>query len=261
VARGREYTDPDGWLSVAGLFFLGPGSNAIGSGAGATVALPSPAPAQAGEIDLREGRVFARAAPGVALTLNGRPFAGEVELRPATGDRLADRLGVGRLVLHVHRSGARLAIRLRDPDSALRRRFTGLAWFPVDRRWCVQARFEPHPAPLPVSIVNTVGDVVPLESPGRARFTIDGRTMTLLAVTSEGRLWFILTDRTAGTATYKIRYLYAEVPRDGRLTLDLNRIHNPPCAVNPHTTCPLPPKENQLDLPIAAGERLAPAPR
>jgi len=256
VVRATEYTADDGWLSVAGLFFLEPGVNAMGSAAGATVVLPSWAPDRAGYLELRDGRVLAHLADGVDATINGAPAERVTELRPASAHRPADRLGLGRLVLHVHRSGERLAIRLRDPDSVLRRTFRGLAWYPIDARACVAARFVPHQAPVGVSIANTVGDVIKLESPGTVSFALDGRPVSLTAVTSEGKLWFILSDATAGKTTYKIRYLYAEMPKDGRMMLDLNRVHNPPCAVNPHTTCPLPPKENRLTVPIAAGERL-----
>ncbi|HEX9426790.1 MAG TPA: DUF1684 domain-containing protein, partial [Candidatus Polarisedimenticolia bacterium] len=30
---------------------------------------------------------------------------------------------------------------------------------------------------------------------------------------------------------------------------------NPPCAFTPYATCPLPPKQNILAIPIDAGER------
>jgi uncharacterized protein (DUF1684 family) len=69
-------------------------------------------------------------------------------------------------------------------------------------------------------------------------------------------LWLVFTDRTADTLTYKIRFLYTDAPdADGRVVLDFNRAYNAPCAYNPHTTCPLPPRQNRLDVAIPAGER------
>ncbi|MDP7478983.1 MAG: DUF1684 domain-containing protein [Vicinamibacterales bacterium] len=38
-------------------------------------------------------------------------------------------------------------------------------------------------------------------------------------------------------------------------SVDFNLAYNPPCAFNPHTTCPLPPPDNRLDVRIEAGER------
>jgi uncharacterized protein len=41
---------------------------------------------------------------------------------------------------------------------------------------------------------------------------------------------------------------------EGRVRLDFNRAINPPCAYTDFSTCPLPPPENRLRLPIHAGE-------
>ena len=37
--------------------------------------------------------------------------------------------------------------------------------------------------------------------------------------------------------------------------LDFNRAENPPCYFTQFATCPLPPKENKLDIEILAGEQ------
>jgi hypothetical protein len=36
--------------------------------------------------------------------------------------------------------------------------------------------------------------------------------------------------------------------------LDFNKAYNPPCAFTDVATCPLPPKQNQLQVRIEAGE-------
>ena len=64
----------------------------------------------------------------------------------------------------VHNSGERLAIRLRDLDSPIRKEFTTLAWFPVDPDYRVTAKFVPHPEPKPVEILNMLGDIERYES-------------------------------------------------------------------------------------------------
>jgi hypothetical protein len=45
------------------------------------------------------------------------------------------------------------------------------------------------------------------------------------------------------------------MPKDGELTVDFNKAYNPPCAFNDYSTCPLPPAQNRLDLPVRAGEK------
>ncbi|MCL2877903.1 MAG: DUF1684 domain-containing protein, partial [Acidobacteria bacterium] len=37
--------------------------------------------------------------------------------------------------------------------------------------------------------------------------------------------------------------------------LDFNRAYNPYCTYNPEYSCPSPPKENTLPVPIRAGEK------
>lgn len=255
--RQEELTGADGWLAVAGLFLLDEGASGMGSDLRHPIVLPAAAPPTAGRIVLEGGRVVAELAPGVQARVNETPASGRVELRPADGERAEDRLRLGRLVLHVHRSGARLAIRLRDPESPLYRTFPGLAWWPIDARWCVRGRFVPHDWPRRIPMATTVGDIVELESPGTVMVDVAGLSLRLLAVNRDGSLWFILSDASANRTSYKVRYLYAGLPdAAGRVLLDFNRIHSPPCVYNPHTTCPLPPPENRLRVPIDAGERL-----
>lgn len=44
-------------------------------------------------------------------------------------------------------------------------------------------------------------------------------------------------------------------PREGRVVIDFNKAHNPPCAFTPYATCPLPPESNRLTVRIEAGEK------
>ena len=60
-------------------------------------------------------------------------------------------------------------------------------------------------------------------------------------------LFFIFRDLTSAKETYGAgRFLYSDLPKDGKIVLDFNRAYNPPCAFTPYATCPLPPKENHL---------------
>jgi uncharacterized protein (DUF1684 family) len=49
--------------------------------------------------------------------------------------------------------------------------------------------------------------------------------------------------------------MYVPLPADGEVPLDFNLAYNPPCACNEFATCPLPPRQNRLQLRIDAGER------
>ena len=66
-------------------------------------------------------------------------------------------------------------------------------------------------------------------------------------------LWFILRDQTSGQETYPAgRFLYADLPKAGKVVLDFNKSYNPPCAFTAFATCPLPPP-SELDAGSGRG--------
>jgi uncharacterized protein len=69
-------------------------------------------------------------------------------------------------------------------------------------------------------------------------------------------IWF--TDNTTGKETYGVgRYLdfEKEADPDHIYTIDFNRAYNPYCAYSSLYTCPIPRKEDHLDMSITAGEK------
>ena len=187
----------------------------------------------------------------VPALLNGAPIATPIALKGQ------DRLSYGTVTFHLHESGERIGIRIRDVNSELRRTFKGLRWFPVKDAWAIEARFVPYESPRQITVANVLGDYEKLTLPGDVVFQVNGQQVRLQAARAGSRLWFIFSDAGGGRETYKIRFLYADAPSpDGRVTLDFNRAYNPPCAYNPFTTCPVPPPQNRLSIAIRAGERI-----
>ncbi len=242
----------DGWLTVSALYFLREGDNSFGSSQRNDLVVPH-VPSEAGVFALHDGRVTVRAPDDGTLTVNGRQMQ-TAQLYPAE-QRVT--VAMGAVSLWVHLSGARLAIRVRDTEADIRRNFTKLDWFPVDERYRVRGRFTPHDEPVTVKTMNILGDIETYTSTGYVTLTVAGQEFRMLPVNSGQRLWFIMRDRTSGEDTYgAARFLYADAPDDDGWTIvDFNRAYNPPCAFNPHTTCPLPPPDNRLDVRIEAGER------
>ena len=74
---------------------------------------------------------------------------------------------------------------------------------------------------------------------------------------SRKRLFLLFRDATSGTESYGLgRFVYAPLPDErGRLTIDFNLAMLPGCAFTVFATCPIPPKENRLAIPVRAGER------
>jgi hypothetical protein len=241
------------WLTVAGLYWLRPGENTVGADAENDFVLPEgTAPGFVGSFLFEDGKVRFRARDAVKVAQNGKPVA-EAALEPGEKNALA----LGRLSMWVHASGPRLAIRLRDLDSPIRKEFTGLDWFEVDPSFRVVARFTAYREPKEVEILNMLGDIEKYRSPGFVDLELRGQPIRMEPVLNEqGGLWFIFKDATSGKLTYPAaRFLHTEAPKDGSVVVDFNKAYNPPCAFNPYTTCPMPPKENRLKVPIEAGEK------
>ena len=255
--REDELKGDNSWLTVAGLFFLNHGKNTFGSGPLNDIVLPADAPAEAGVLEFDGSKVTLRAM--TPLTVNGKP-ATTTELKPAGEGKPADLVTMGSLTLFVHKSGDRLAMRLRDTNSAIRRGFTGLRWFPAKVSYKVTGTFEPYAQPKAVRVPNILGDLEPYTAPGVVSFAINGEPQKVEvydAGSGENRRFFIVfRDLTSGKETYpSARFLYADRPNaKGEVVLDFNKAYNPPCAFNPFTTCPLPSEQNRLRVRIEAGE-------
>ncbi len=243
----------DGWLAVAGLFWLKEGENTAGSGAGSGLVLPASAPARLGVFTFSGGKTTFRAEPGVRATINGAVVAAAAMKSDAEGQ--PDVLVAGDLSMFVIKRGNRYAIRLRDKNSTMRREFTGRHWFPAEARYRVLAKWEPYVPVKTLPVPNILGETEKLPCPGVAVFRLGGKELRLEPVLEGDRLFFIFRDRTAGKKTYGAgRFLYAALAKDGTVELDFNKAYNPPCAFTPFATCPLPPKQNQLPVEIPAGE-------
>jgi uncharacterized protein len=110
-----------------------------------------------------------------------------------------------------------------------------------------------------------LGKVSEMKSPGKLVFTLGGETLSLDAVQespTDTRLFILFRDSTAGKETYGAgRFLYSDgLPKDGHVIIDFNKAYNPPCALTPFATCPLPPPQNRLRVRIEAGEKNLPDP-
>lgn len=256
--RDKELRAEDGWLTVAGLFWLKEGSNSFGTGKGMNIVLPDgSAPEQIGTLELVGGVVTLKVAGGVKVN-DARGNAVESYEMRFDGEDPPGPFRVGSLTLSVIKRGERYGLRVKDKNSQALREFKGLEWFPARESYRVVASFTPYDEPKEMMIANVLGDQLKMKSPGVLTFSLNGSTHTLLPVVEEGaeELFIIFRDQTAGKTTYGAgRFLYADLPKDGKVILDFNRAENPPCAFTPFATCPLPPRANFLRIAIPAGER------
>jgi uncharacterized protein len=230
---------PDGWLTLAGLFWLKPGANTIGSAASNDFVLPKTTPPHAGAFYLQGDKIS---------------FGGKIL---SYDEKHPDVREIGTVSFFVIQRAGRFAVRARDTASPVRRNFRGMRYFPINPALRFQAKLVPDVKKIP--ILNIVGQTEMEESPGWVEFTFDGRPYRLRPIyeeTASGRtLYFLFKDTTNKTRTYQAgRMLNTPLAVHGVVDLDFNRSYTPPCAFTPYATCPLPPKENRLPIAIEAGE-------
>ena len=245
----------DGWLTLVGLDWLDAGANPAGSAPDAKVQVPAPCPPHLGTFTLEGKKVSFQPAAGVAVSIAGKPFAGGALKTDENGE--PDVLDVAGMHIFAIVRGDRVGLRIKNPNAAARKNFTGIpAWDP-DAAWRVVARWEPTPgATIPVP--NILGQVEDAPAPGVAVFTIDGKEYRLRPIQEAGdtQLFFIFGDETNRKDSYGAgRFLYADAPADGHVVLDFNRALNPPCAFSHFATCPIPPQGNRLPIRVTAGEK------
>ncbi len=140
--------------------------------------------------------------------------------------------------------------------------FEGLRYYPADPKYRIKARLEPVQQQKLLTLPTTTGEEEKYIRYGYATFTLDGienKLLVLQPFDSQTELFVAFADATSGEETYGGgRYLNVEMPsRTGQKTLELdfNLAYNPYCAYNPAYSCPLPPKENVLAVPIKVGEK------
>ncbi len=258
--RIERLRDETGWLTLVGLHPLRVGTTAVGSAEEAGARLPAAAPARLGVITAdTAGFIFeADAGAHVFQIVEGDTAAvTRAEMAPdVPGPPTVLRSGA--LLLHVIVRGGRGFLRVKDRESDVRRGFTGIDRYPVDGRWRVTARLEPHEPPHGVMVPDVLGNLEESPSPGTLVFQLAGRECRLTPIGGPGEeLFIVFADATSGGETYGGgRFLSADPPRpDGAVVLDFNLATNPPCAFTPYATCPLPPPGNVLPVAVRAGER------
>jgi uncharacterized protein (DUF1684 family) len=70
-------------------------------------------------------------------------------------------------------------------------------------------------------------------------------------------LFLPLRDETSGQESYGGgRFLDLSIPDNDSIILDFNRLYNPYCVYSNRFSCPIPPKENTVQFPIIAGEKV-----
>ena len=151
-----------------------------------------------------------------------------------------------------------------DNQRKARKVFTGLVQYPPDDHYRVAATFERYTEFTKIKIINNIYGTRDYFKYGEMRFTIDGQPQRLTVLKEfldNKRLFIPFRDNTAGDTTYGAgRMLFADEPETEEFFLDFNRARNIPCAYSPGFNCPIPPRDNWMQVAVAAGEKIYPLP-
>ena len=142
--------------------------------------------------------------------------------------------------------------------------YKGLNYYPPNIKYRVIANLRPITEKKPVVLTTNDGKDQRYIEYAYAEFKLDGVNNKLLILEIidmgpfRGKLFLAFGDDTSAGETYGSgRYLdVIKTPGSSTIKLDFNLAYNPYCAYEESYTCPLPPRENILTIPIKAGEKV-----
>lgn len=256
--RNARLNQPDGWLTLTGLFWLEQGENSFGAASTNNLTFTgNDVPPMMGYLVLTGDSVSFQSIAGIQVAVNDIVVERVGLKSEATGN--PDMLSWGSLTWYIIERGDRIGVRLKDSAHPNYVNFKPTELFPINEKWRVPATLVPSDSTTMVEIINVLGDASPNPSPGKLYFEIDGQMHTLspLGEAGDANYFIIFGDASNGRSTYGAgRFLVIPaVDKNNQTIIDFNKAYNMPCVFSPYATCPLPPEENLLSVSIEAGER------
>jgi uncharacterized protein (DUF1684 family) len=254
--RLEDLKGKEGYLNLAGLFWLKEGPNTFGGSTANALVFPGITAATLGTITLRNGQVMMSVDNRYDVRVAGQRQGDTLMLDDTTGAPTTAIYAT--LSWAIIRRSDQFAVRLRDFENPALVKFQPIDYYPADEVYRVKAILHRYPVPRMLKVDTVIAglDYNPW-SPGIVRFELGGKSYQLEAYDAGNELFFVFGDRTSGRGTYPAgRFLYAGQPDDNEeLVLDFNTAQNPPCAFNDFATCPIASAKNRLSVSIPAGER------
>jgi len=145
-----------------------------------------------------------------------------------------------------------------------KKEFQGLKYFPVNLSYRFNTKLHKYPHPRVIRMMTSLGVEREALKYGHFNFQMENMPCVLqvyklldVQESHPNYLFVPFLDVTTGEESYPGgRYLDFKETANNTYTIDFNMAFNPFCAYGKKGfNCPLPPKENRLDVPIKAGEK------
>ena len=143
--------------------------------------------------------------------------------------------------------------------------FEGLQFFKVDSSFCIQAKFTKEVGKKFEMPTSTERKPIYRQF-GFIAFSLEGKACKLFVYQNmalrrnkeyKDYLFIPFRDPTNGNETYGGgRYLDFKKTKNPEVAVDFNTVYNPYCVYSHRYSCPIPPTENTLTVPIRAGEKV-----
>jgi uncharacterized protein len=244
----------NGWLALAGLFWLRRGENIIGSSPDSDIRLPARAPRRIGTFEFDGNNVTLNVEIDIPIEVNG--VLARTALLDADQEDVPSFITFNDMRMVVVRRSKGVGIRLWDNTREERQTFPDREWYPVKEELRVPATFIHYDVPKIVKMPDILGAILDERMEGYVTFELFGRKHELIvSELTDRRLFIQFMDETNGDPTYPSgRYHYTDAHENGKVFIDFNKAYSPPCAFTNYATCTFPPQENHLHVKIEAGE-------
>lgn len=259
ILKWRQEVDTNlrrenGWLALAGLFWLRKGTNLIGSDPESDILLPKRAPARLGTFEFDGNNVTLNMEADLPVEVNGVTTTSA--LLDADQEDVPSFITFSDMRMVVVRRSKGVGIRVWDNKREERQFFPPREWYPVKQEFLVPATYTHYETPRIVKMPDILGAILDEPMQGFVTFELDGQKQELVVEELPDRRLFVqFMDLTNGSSTYPSgRYHYTDAHEDGQVFIDFNKAYSPPCAFTDYATCTFPPQENRLSIAIEAGE-------
>ena len=143
-----------------------------------------------------------------------------------------------------------------------------IQFFDIDVKYRFEATFKKSIGEQPFDMATSSGKMKQYVKYGELTFIFEEKNTTISVYQSlslihhplyKDYLFIPFKDLTTGESSYGAgRYIdtkFSEII-DNKMIIDFNKCYNPYCAYADGYSCPIPPKENTLNIGIEAGEKI-----